>query len=217
MSAIGNLLSLLSSRRRTRNYDATNLGLLAEYLEQHLVPVGAIVSKLTDTSPGEGWVRVYGQSLIKADYPDLYAEISGAFGEDADTFNLPDLTDAYLSGAGSSAAGAFLGSNDITLTADQMPQHSHGVTDAGHGHTATSPPHTHGVTAVASGAIGPDNGVVAGNTGSSTTGIFTGAATVTVNVGNATTGISINNEGGGQPFNNRPRSIAVHYFMKAKV
>lgn len=227
MSVIQSLLLSLSARRRTRSYDVVNLSLLGDYLEGHLTPIGSIISKLTDTGPGEGWVQISGQSLIKADFPQLYAEIGGKFGEDNDTFNLPNLSGAYLTGA-SSSSGSFIGDNEITLTTLQIPPHTHDVTDNGHTHDATSPPHNHTITdpghshssgevSSAAGTDGSDSGVSSGNTGSATTGITVDNATSTVSVQSAMAGVTVNQSGGGQPFNNRPYSIEVYYFIKAKM
>lgn len=244
MSLIRDLITLLTSRRKTRNYDLTNLAVLIPYFEENLSPIGTIIPKITPTTPGDTWVRINGQALSKADYPQLYADIGGTFGETADTFNLPDLTDTYLIGAGASA-GSIVGANQVTLTVDQIPAHNHTVTDPGHGHTATSPPHSHTVTdpghthtitdpghthtsgeVGATGTAGADSGVTAGNTGSSTTGITVDSATTGVTVDNATatvavdsatTGVTIGDTGGGQAFDNRPRSIEVYYFIKARL
>ncbi len=248
MSAIRDLLSGLSSRRRTRNYDLTNLSLLAGYLEEYLIPVGSIVSKFTDVSPGEAWVQIAGQSLSKADFPQLYADIGGKFGEDELTFDLPDLSETYLTGT-NELAGAFIGANEVTLTVDQMPEHGHEITDPGHSHVATSPPHSHQITdpghihtitdpghthsvdeagSIGDAATGSDEVTVqnGGNTGNSTTGVSVDSAetgvtindaTATVSVESAQTGVSVNQSGGGDSFNNRPHSIEVYYFMKAKM
>ena len=248
MTDIADLLGSLQSRRRTRNYDVTNIGLLADYLEEYLVPVGSVISKFTTTSPGDAWVQVDGQSLLKSEYPDLYADIGGTFGETATHFNLPDLSDSYLVGEGVLAAAATGGANSINLTTGQLPSHNHAITDPGHthtftgsphGHTVTDTGHSHGITdpghthssdqdgGAADTATGSDETTAsAGTTGSATTGVSVDNATTGVTVDNATaggsnssetTGISLADTGNGDSIDNRPQSIAVYYFMKAKV
>ena len=178
-----------------------------------MVPVGTIISKLSDTSPGQAWVEIVGQSLSKSDYPELYAEIGSMFGETATTFDLPDLSDSYLTGSGAVSVGGTAGANSLTLSVDQLPAHSHGVTDAGHSHGVTDPGHTHATDrldtvneAASGGAVDvPDAG---GSTGSATTG---------VSVDSATTGVTIDNTGSGDAVDNRPKSLAVHYFIKARL
>lgn len=226
MGTVTDLLSNLSSRRRTRNYDVTNIGILASYLEEYLVPIGTLVAKLTTTTPGPAWIRVEGQALSKVDYPDLYDEIGAMFGETAATFNLPNPSGAYLSGATTDTAGGIVGSNETTLTIDQMPAHDHNFADPGHTHVATSPPHTHGITdpghahAVGSsgavGTAGPDTGLIAGNSGSSVTGLTIDNSAASVSVQSVAAGVTVDSQGGGATIDNRPRSIAVHYFIKAR-
>jgi len=230
MTDIADLLGELQSRRRTRNYDISNIGLLADYLEEYLVPVGTVVSKFTTNSPGDAWVQVDGQALLKSEYPALYAELGSAFGETATHFNLPDLSDAYLVGEGALAATATGGANSITLTTGQLPSHNHGVTDPGHTHTFTGTPHGHTITdpghthssdqagGVSDAATGSDEATAeSGTTGSATTGITVDNATAGGSNSSEATGITVGNTGNGESIDNRPQSIAVYYFMKAKV
>lgn len=254
------------SRRRTRVYDTTNLTNLIAYLEEYLVPIGTVIAKFTQTSPGPAWIRIAGQQLSKADYPELYADIGGMFGETSTTFGLPDAANSYLAGAGVAAAGAVFGSNSVALTVDQMPghghgitdpghdhnftgaAHSHGITDPGHSHGVTDPGHDHGVTdpghshdvdeaaasadagtggdvasAVAGGAtstettgITVDSNTTGITVDSDVTGVTVDSATADGTISSDVTGVSIQNTGGGEAFDNRPLSIGVHYFIKAR-
>lgn len=176
-------ISLNIARRKTRNYDAGNFQLIKEYIESMIFPIGSIIAKLSDTETGDQWIRVYGQELLKADYPDLYAEIGGLFGETPTTFKLPDLTDTYLSGAGSSTAGAFLGNNSVVLTEGQLPPHAHGVGEIG----------------LTVWGEGRNEDILGGG-----------------NAGSGTLQVITDDAGSGEPVDNRPKSIAVHYFIKAK-
>jgi len=229
MSVIGALLSLKKPRRRTRTYDKADALDLVGYLESYMSPVGTIISKLSNNTPGDAWLLVSGQSLSKADYADLYADIGGTFGETATTFNLPDLSDTYLTGAGTLGVGATGGSNNFTLSVSQMPSHAHPVVDAGHthafngiahNHTVTDPGHTHttGLDAGAAGAAGATVDIaVAGSTGSSTTGVTVDNATASGSNSTEQTGVTIGNSGGVTPVDNRPASIGVYHFIKTRL
>jgi microcystin-dependent protein len=225
-----NDLSINPPRRRTRTYDTpSDYSQIVDYLRDFLVPVGSVVQKFSSKSPGEAYLLISGQSLVKADYPDLYDDIGGMFGEDELTFNLPPAEDVYLIGAGAVAAGQTIGANSFQLTVGQLPEHNHEITDPGHshaftadahGHTVTDPGHSHGSIrslAAAKSAAGANyNTIQAGNTDSATTGISVDDETVTGSNANNTTGITIANKGDGQAIDNRPKSIAVYYFIKAR-
>lgn len=176
------------------------------------VPVGTVASHLSANTPA-GWLLCAGQLLSRRDYPALYQAIGSTFGGDATSFNLPDLRDRFLIGAGSilshSATG---GASTITLSVANLPAHSHtitdaghthNVTDAGHGHTVTDPGHTHTVTDpghshtsgevdAGIGATGGDiDGATSGTTSSETTGLTVDSATTGLSVNNGTTGVSV--------------------------
>ncbi len=83
------------------------------------------------------------------------------------------------------------------LTVDQMPAHSHAVTDPGHNHGVSDPGHNHGFTAALQG--GGDSG----RGGSSTndprnTSLTTGSRGTGISIGSRATGISISNAGTNQ-------------------
>jgi hypothetical protein len=56
-------------------------------------PIGMIVLFVNDSqfAIDSGWLACDGVSVPKADYPQLYAEIGGSFGETATHFTLPGI------------------------------------------------------------------------------------------------------------------------------
>lgn len=138
--------------------DADNL---ASALAATLIPAGTVQLTATAAAPS-GWLLCQGQSLLRADYPDLFSAIGTAFGSvDGTHFTLPDLRDRVPVGiSGTKTRGATGGAATVTLTGQQsgIKAHSHGVAittgtesaDHTHGFLGlTNPettPHTHPLT-----------------------------------------------------------------------
>ena len=80
------------------------------------------------TAP-EGWHLCDGTHLNRANYPALYAVIGHTYGGYAeDDFCIPDMRGRYVAGKGANeynSLGAKGGANRVTLTADEMPSHTH--------------------------------------------------------------------------------------------
>ncbi|HRK66791.1 MAG TPA: tail fiber protein [Hyphomonas sp.] len=224
------LPSYSPSRTRTRTYDvkADPAEILAA-LSQLLTPTGTIIPTLSGTEPGDGWKLCNGQTLLKFEYPDLYAVIGGAFGETADTFDLPDLTGRMLIGSGGAAGLSALatgGAHQVSLTVAQMPSHSHDVADTGHSHGFTGSPHSHDITdpghvhtAAVVGSTAADSGVAqpvpaSGDTGSATTGIVINSATAGGTIDAATTGVSVQSAGSGDPVQILPPVLAIYWMVR---
>lgn len=83
-----------------------------------------------------------------------------------------------------------------TLTVNQLPPHTHGLTDPGHIHTGAKPVNSYG---------NGGNGNAFTSTPFTTTNIFTSPSAVT--------GITIASTGGGLPIDNRQPSIACYYII----
>ncbi|MEL6584043.1 MAG: tail fiber protein [Pseudomonadota bacterium] len=111
--------------------------------------IGEIRPKAGTTVPSR-WVECNGQALTRTTYSDLFAEIGITWGtgDGITTFNVPDLRDYFLRGAGT-------GNPVGTVEADQIANHVHTqetwggassgngpslVTDAAGGTTTTSNP-----------------------------------------------------------------------------
>lgn len=126
-------------------------------IESSSILPGTVSTSLSSGEPS-GWKKLNGQALRKASYADLYAVIGDGFGSTATTFNLPDMSNRVLIGAGTIGLGNEGGEDSVTLTVSNLPAHSHGITDPGHTHSITDPGHAHG------GVLQP--GTAAGFTGS---------------------------------------------------
>jgi microcystin-dependent protein len=101
--------------------------------------IGEIITYAGDTSPYSNWFVCNGDSLLRADFPDLFDVIGTTYGAvDGTHFNLPDLRGRAISGVGNGAGlspvalGDSYGEEAHTLTTAEVPAHSH--TDSGHTH-----------------------------------------------------------------------------------
>ncbi len=190
------------------------------------VPTGTLRTSLSATEPS-GWKVCNGQALDKTAYAELHAVIGDTFGGTTTTFNLPDMTNRVLVGAGTIALAEFGGASSVTLTEANLPSHTHAVADPGHSHAVTDPGHTHGVTdtghthgsgepaSSADAAAGSDvTSATSGTTGSATTGVAVDSATTGVTVDSQTTGLTIAATGGGEPFSIMPLGMGVAVLVK---
>lgn len=110
------------------------------------IPSGVVMSFAGSTAPN-GWLLCYGQAVSRTTYATLFSVISTTYGtgDGSTTFNVPDLRGRVpagkdnmggtaanrLTGASGSVAGSTLGAvggvETHTLTAAQMPSHTHAV------------------------------------------------------------------------------------------
>ena len=120
------------------------------------IPAGTLAPFAGAAAPA-GWLLCYGQAVSRIGYAALFAAIGTNWGagDGSTTFNLPDLrgrTVAGLDNMGGSDAGRLNDGNSsiagarntlgaaggaVThyLSWNEMPTHSHGVSDPGHAHT----------------------------------------------------------------------------------
>jgi hypothetical protein len=163
---------------------------------------GMIMIWATSTAP-TGWFVCDGTAVSRTTYTVLFAIIGSTYGngDGVNTFNLPDMRSRFpLGTSGTYGLGTTGGSMTQTLTSNQLPAHSHGITDSGHIHGMNPDV---GTTGYSLGASGLAEGWVATN------GIVTHLSTTSV-----VTGITINNAGGGQAFNIINAYQAVNYIIK---
>ncbi|WP_299933657.1 tail fiber protein [uncultured Pelagimonas sp.] len=218
-------MSSSAIRRRSRTYDveaaAAKMQEVIAFITSSYVlatDVGDLKPTLAKTAP-DGWLMLDGSTFDAAQYPDLFAAIG--------TNQLPNFRDRYPIGAGGTVAPGLLdtgGATNITLTAAQMPAHTHGVTDGGHTHVVNDPGHAHAVTdpghshtglvagpAVAGGAA---VGAVPGATSVDPSGVTVDAAQSGITIGAAQSGMTIDQAGGGAPVPITPPYVGVNWMIK---
>lgn len=222
--------SYSASRTKTRTYDlkADPSEILAA-MAQLLCPTGTIIPSLSGVEPGDGWKLLNGQTLLKFEWPNLYAVLAGNVAETADSFTLPDLRGKMLIGQGGDpalAAFAMAGAHQISLSVGQLPSHSHVVTDPGHGHIFTATPHSHSITdpghshtattvQAAQTATGTAKAQPAiGATDPATTGITVDAAAAGGTIESATTGVTVQATGSGDVVPILPPVMAIHWMVR---
>ena len=105
-----------------------NLGTLA------VVPSGSVIPFAGSTAP-QGYLLCDGREVSRADYPYLFDVIGTTYGEgDGNTtFNLPNLQDKFIEGAGTNAVGTVKSAGLPNITGNFVP----GSVPASHGSYAT--------------------------------------------------------------------------------
>lgn len=161
----------------------------------------------TRSSDHNGWLKCDGRTISRIDYAELYNIIGTSFGvgDGSTTFTLPDARGRVIGTVGAGAGltartlGQNVGAETHTLTVNQIPSHSHTITDPGHTHSYANNTNDQGVSDVLANETAADNADLGSTTGSSTT------------------GITVNNTGGGQSFNiMQPTLFAASTFIYAK-
>jgi len=88
-----------------------------------------------------GYLLCDGAAVSRTTYAALFAVYGTTFGagDGSTTFNLPNFKDRMPIGAGNSyALAATGGSATTTISASNLPPHTHSITDPGHFHTITT-------------------------------------------------------------------------------
>lgn len=127
---------------------------------------GVVLPYAGSSSPS-GWLLCYGQSLLRSDYPELFANIGTTYGSaDGTHFNLPDLRGRVTAGKDNMGGSA---ANRITNAASGITGTTLGAAGGSETHTLTSaqiPAHIHGQTAIPSSSAGASGSPVMSGTSS---------------------------------------------------
>ena len=110
-------------------------------------PVGTMVSFAGTTAPA-GWLLCDGTSYSTTTYSDLYNVIGTTYGSGAGTFKVPNMSNSFVYGSAYSGGvpqnvGSTGGTSTVTLTANNLPAHSHSL---GTNANITQVPHSHDMT-----------------------------------------------------------------------
>jgi microcystin-dependent protein len=181
------------------------------------IPVG-IVLPFAGASPPGGWLLCNGQSLNITQYAELFAAISNTYGGDGITsFNVPDLRGRTVAGRDLTLSGIYAD----RLTAAQFGSDGRSLGQAGgtEGHTLTAsqiPAHTH--FAVNSDATSNNpvttltnaNTIVHDNDHSGQDSYHLSASNTTANIG------LTSSVGGGTAHANVQPTMVLNYIIKAK-
>jgi len=162
------------------------LFLLFEEEGQVLLPIGTILPFAGQTAPS-GYLLCHGQTVLRADYPDLFAVVGTLYGASVSgtEFNIPDLRQSVPVGVDEAGPAGFDigdvgGEITHTLTVSEMPAHKHATRTA--------------YAVVVGGA--PGDSIPAGS----------GGALQDIN--------QMASVGGGASHNNMPPYLAINYIIK---
>ncbi|NBP01959.1 MAG: hypothetical protein EBU90_17895 [Proteobacteria bacterium] len=141
----GSKVAISTSATITGDLDMTaGSGILrANYLDvPNITPIGGIIMwPGTVSNFPTGWAVCNGASLSTSAYPNLFNIIGYTFGGSGGTFNLPNMLERFVVGAGGDnptvtgtsgyGVGDTDGSNSVTLNLTQIPSHEHTVSASG--------------------------------------------------------------------------------------
>lgn len=140
---------------------------LYDYMGPRLVPPGTVLD-FAGTSAPTGFLMCNGASLLRADYPDLFAAIGTTYGAaDADHFTLPGAQGRAAIGKASAGTFSTLGGTGGAESAT-LPEHAHSAGTLANG----NPSATTDIQDTGAGIAmptGTHTHTISGNTGNPTT------------------------------------------------
>ena len=105
-----------------------------------ILPAGMVMEYAGSSAPN-GWLFCTGVPVSRAQYAELFGVIGTTYGpgDGATTFNLPNTQGKTVRGVSVApfTLGASGGADSVTLITDNIPAHSHPITDPGHTHALT--------------------------------------------------------------------------------
>lgn len=174
--------------------------------------IGLVLPFAFDFAP-KGWAMCQGQLLPINQYQALFALVGTTYGGNGTTnFGLPNLQGraarGYGQGPGLSACtmGQVAGTETITLTVNNLPNHTHVLTSAGTGPKVSSQIGTSPSPSSATNVLGAlnDPNLTAVNN-------FYNSATPNINLNTGYAAPALANNGGNQPVNIMQPYIALNY------
>ena len=205
-----------------------------EAVYKEVVPVGTITMWAgTDANVPTNWLLCDGSTISRATYATLFTALGSGFGggDGSTTFEIPDMRDRFVVGAGTTyARDGKGGSVSVTLSTAQLASHTHtgpshrhsvgitsGAADRDHTHTPSVSGSqfmygfpTSGGNAVSSSSTSFRIGNTTTTSGQSQTHYHS----VSGNTGYQGTG-STDSAGSGSSHENRPPYIGLFYIIKA--
>jgi microcystin-dependent protein len=165
-----------------------------------LMPTGSMMMYAGTATP-EGYLFADGSAVSRVAYADLFSVIGITYGSgnDSTTFNLPDMRDRMPIGANGNL-GTTGGNSTVTLTENELPEHTHTVNDPGHTHETSGTLLTTGSNTPASLDNTPNEPDLFG--------------TVSTQSTSNTTGITIDSTGNGEAFSILNPYVSVNYIIK---
>lgn len=113
------------------------------------MPLGSMIMYPVATPPSVKWLLCEGQSLSTTTYSDLFTLVGYSFGGSGASFNLPDMRGKFFAGYDATGSadyqtiGQGAGSDSVSLTKTQLPNHQHTIGTADGGSISNPGNHDH--------------------------------------------------------------------------
>jgi microcystin-dependent protein len=177
-------------------------------------PVGVVLPYAAAAAP-TGWLICDGASVSTTTYADLFAAIGYQFGGSGAAFNLPNLKGRVPVGLDTgqtefNVRGETGGSKTHTLTASEMPAHSHTVNSHDHGAAGA---HIHGMNFFSGNVNNPGGAATSFRIINDAFDQFKATESDGNHVHSAQSP-GTNSQGSGAAHQNMPPYIALHYIIR---